>query len=789
MVFLPEGQSPPPIIASLRGDDFFTQAERQSHRRIRQRVEVPGFPGEGQGFSQTIEKPRSARFERQFIRSDRGIRGRRERPMDFELRALVSPQSELTTDSVIEAVGSLGEVAESLGGQNFSNQAELVSSRREAKGILEDQIKSFSEGVENLTIKELNPQRLKQLSKLDFSGSELAALKPLTDGLSERQLDNLRKDVRELTQSINSIDFDLAKIEQGFEDFLEKPDGKKLAAALLVAAGVIGAAALTLGTKDKRVKAITVGLALVMIFNCCGPESKVIATETGTATANTPAAAETAVSPTPEIADIVETPAAATETAGFIPPNNPPIYQETGTGGPLPETNPLSAGFNRSRYVLLAHEGVMIDQSQYSSYEELVKAINQQAKSRNIDVIQAVSHDGEQTLSVAVRTYADGKRMFIWLADADSNLLGARADIPPSNDSIEGEVSIPKEFKDFQLKVLSGEDNNFYLYLVGSDGKAIAWFWPTSGYVDEGSSDNAVVNGWHWVDADGVAQFDKKVIFGEGGAQVIDEAGNVLLNFDLAQKAWVEALPPLPSEFLSQAIILGYSQEYLQSNYITGKVDIIQIGDLTYPALVGIKKDGTSETLGLKLNVGYGLGEMLVPLDDEEVNNLAQQLDCSLYPGCIYWAHFGGEEDFPSVLFISTGIIKTLDLTPLGLHGILVDVELGITKTTSGNPRFLLGIVQKRNADNPDVNLIPFCTNYLMNRFQDMENTEVYTIEELAHEMPKGKSLMFGLEDYDIFSSANEYLAALTKFIETHAEAQLEGLPMIYPRFIQDYLP
>ena len=159
MVFLPEGQSPPPIIASLRGDDFFTQAERQSHRRIRQRVEVPGFPGEGQGFSQTIEKPRSARFERQFDRAGQGIRGRRERPMDFELRALVSPQ---------EAVGSLGEVAESLGGQNFSNRAELVSSRREARGILEDQIKSFSEGVENLTINQLNRQRLKQLSKLDL---------------------------------------------------------------------------------------------------------------------------------------------------------------------------------------------------------------------------------------------------------------------------------------------------------------------------------------------------------------------------------------------------------------------------------------------------------------------------------------------------------------------------------------------------------------------------------------------------------------------------------------------
>jgi len=245
----------------------------------------------------------------------------------------------------------------------------------------------------------------------------------------------------------------------------------------------------------------------------------------------------------------------------------------------------------------------------------------------------------------------------------------------------------------------------------------------------------------------------------------------------------VSFLPPLPSEFLSQATILGYSQEYLQSNYIIGKIDKIQIGDLTYPALVGIKKDGTSETLGLKLDIGYSLGEMLVPLDDEEVSNLAQQLDCSLYPGCIYWAHFGGKEDFPSVLFISTGIIKTLDLTPLGLHGILVDVELGITKTTLGNPRLLLAVIQKRDSANPNVNLMPIETNYIMANYSNLDDTTIYSVEQLAVGIPKGTVKIFGFSDYSILSDDANYLKILTDFIISKGEVEDEGIPIIYPQY------
>jgi len=781
-------ESPPPIVRPTRGDSFFDQQGEKIKGpciQVNRDFGVKGSLG-------AVRYAEQARFWKNESRSKQFIpRGREKTTVfprshaDFEGQSLAGPQTQkkLTTESVIETVNSLGQITADLGGQSFIPKTESVTGLREAKSLLTEQIEAFSQGVLELTAGgQLNPQRLKEMSRLDFSGKELGSLQPLVEGLSPKKMAGLRKEIRGLMEKMEENSFDTSKLEEGLEKFFS---GKNLNAALLAVAGLTAFASIN-NLDKRRLKQIGLVLLFAVLTTCCGSSDKTLlstATATTAAATNTAASTEVVSSPTPEIADIVETPAAATEAVSFIPPNNPPIYQEIGSGGPLPETNPLGAGFNRSRYVLLAHEGVIIDQSQYSSYEELVEAINQQAESKNIDVIQAVSFDGQQTLSMAVRTYADGKRMFIWLADADSKLLGARPDIPPSENFIEGEVVIPKEFKDFQLKIVPGEDNNFYLYLVGVDGKAIAWFWQSDGYIDESSADNQVVNAWHWVDENGVAQFDKNVIFGAGGAQVVDETEKVLLNFDLVKKAWVEALPPLPEQILQAAADLGYSQEYLQSNYIIGKIDKIQIGDLTYPALVGIKKDGTSETLGLKLDIGYSLGEMLVPLDDEEVSNLAQQLDCSLYPGCIYWAHFGGKEDFPSVLFISTGIIKTLDLTPLGLHGILVDVELGITKTTLGNPRLLLAVIQKRDSANPNVNLMPIETNYIMANYSNLDDTTIYSVEQLAVGIPKGTVKIFGFSDYSILSDDANYLKILTDFIISKGEVEDEGIPIIYPQY------
>ena len=550
-------ESPPPIVCPTRGDSFFDQQGEKIKGpciQVNRDFGVKGSLG-------AVRYAEQARFWKNESRSKQFIpRGREKTTVfprshaDFEGQSLAGPQTQkkLTTESVIETVNSLGQITADLGGQSFIPKTESVTGLREAKSLLTEQIEAFSQGVLELTAGgQLNPQRLKEMSRLDFSGKELGSLQPLVEGLSPKKMAGLRKEIRGLMEKMEENSFDTSKLEEGLEKFFS---GKNLNAALLAVAGLTAFASIN-NLDKRRLKQIGLVLLFAVLTTCCGSSDKTLlstATATTAAATNTAASTEVVSSPTPEIADIVETPAAATEAVSFIPPNNPPIYQEIGSGGPLPETNPLGAGFNRSRYVLLAHEGVIIDQSQYSSYEELVEAINQQAESKNIDVIQAVSFDGQQTLSMAVRTYADGKRMFIWLADADSKLLGARSDIPPSENFIEGEVVIPKEFKDFQLKIVPGEDNNFYLYLVGVDGKAIAWFWQSDGYIDESSADNQVVNAWHWVDENGVAQFDKNVIFGAGGAQVVDETEKVLLNFDLVKKAWVEALPPLPEQFSSQ---------------------------------------------------------------------------------------------------------------------------------------------------------------------------------------------------------------------------------------------
>ncbi len=280
------------------------------------------------------------------------------------------------------------------------------------------------------------------------------------------------------------------------------------------------------------------GLAIATLASAC-QTATATSTEVPIVTTN-PSATETSfptvtVTATPEIKDVVETPQASTETTTFSPPTNPPVYIETGSGGPLPEANPLEAGFNRARYVLLAHEGVTINEKKYSTYETFVAQIDLQAKANNIDVVQSVSVDGTETMSLAIKTESDGSRMFLWLADRASSLLGARPDIPPSDDFVEGEVTIPKEFKDFQIKVLPGTDNNFYLYLVSKDGKAIAWFSPTKGYVDQRLMNKEVVDAWYYVDQNGNPQSDQKVVFTNGGAKVTTLEGEALMLYDFSE--------------------------------------------------------------------------------------------------------------------------------------------------------------------------------------------------------------------------------------------------------------
>lgn len=438
-----------------------------------------------------------------------------------EERSSIQPDFAAQTESFIEV---LDQVAVNFRGDSFAERTTT------------EKIGTFGEKAEKLIGGgELNPQRLKELSKLDLSSKELAPFKPLLDSVSKHQQEKLKTDLREMART--------GDIQSFLNDLKEHPERIAFGA---VALGALSLMALAVIKKEPKYSIAGASL-LLLLQSCCSKATptEIAATKTATKTA-------TATVVSTEVAQIIATPLPPTEstTITFRPPENPPVFTTEGSGGPLTEKftpEYLDAQKYRATYVAAVHDGVKLRTT--GTLDELRADLDNYARNYNVDILQV--GDGTQLVTIAIREYSDGHERAIWLADADNGLLGARPDVPPAENYIEGELEIPYGF---DLKgVYNDADNNFYFYLADElNGNPIAWFDAVKASVDLDDDDNPVVNGWYYVDADGVPQFDQLVVFGDEGPQVVDRTGKVLMNFDFDAGQFVDLTPSLPPEFLAQ---------------------------------------------------------------------------------------------------------------------------------------------------------------------------------------------------------------------------------------------
>jgi len=370
--------------------------------------------------------------------------------------------------------------------------------------------------------------------------------------------------------------------------------------------------------------------------------------------------------PSPEINDIVKTPE-ATE-AVFSPPNNPPVYDGTGYGGPLPETNPLSAGFNRARFVMLSNLGINIDQNNFATYEEFVSAIDTASKNNSIDVIQAVSLDGMQTLSMAVKTEPSGERMFLWMADSSTSLLSARPDVPPSTDFLNGEVIIPSEYKDYKLQAVPATDGNFYMFLVGVDGKAVAWASATEGYVDE---NGVVVNLWNKVYFDGTpltTKFDMNSGFSTANQETLTVGG-------------VEYNGYLLNDEYGQRLVDGVNQIILVKEGETWRKPTSKEFSANYPAVWYERSIGNADGLQIPITLGVTQSAVNAPIPAKEIHGTQEGFDAvASYFLHSCWLRYRDYMNHPGITYESY-----LELLKVGKGNIniLTLGEDGVTKKVS----------------------------------------------------------------------------------------------------------
>lgn len=360
---------PPAGIAPLRGDDFFSQQQRErpakkraeagvdfGRQRERPSSNLGRDLGQKGGFKEKTSLPRGRErgLGRTAQRQARENFAAMNSPLAFGWGQLNQPESSLDREGIAAAVDTLGEVTEQLGGRSFSQEADLAGSRHETKAVLVEQIESFSAAALDTAANKLNPQRLKELAKLDLAGHELKPFKALSADLSANQLEKIKQEVKEAGKLISADNFDLNSIRQHFENNFDESEKKSLAGRLLYLAAVTALTAAALGTKDKRVKLVTTALLTAMVLSCCGGGTEAVpgATQTVEATA------APTDSPPPYVIGLDVTPSTEPGSPTFSPTETQPIGQPSewagaptieqiylGRGGPIPEGVQSYRGF------------------------------------------------------------------------------------------------------------------------------------------------------------------------------------------------------------------------------------------------------------------------------------------------------------------------------------------------------------------------------------------------------------------------------------------------------------
>ena len=116
---------------------------------------------------------------------------------------------------------------------------------------------------------------------------------------------------------------------------------------------------------------------------------------------------------------------------------------------------------------------------------------------------------------------------------------------------------------------------------------------------------------------------------------------------------------------------------------------------------------------------------------------------------------------------------------------------VAVTKDVKSNPRLVYVVVQLTSSENPSVNLMGGI-NYLAEKYEDLDNSTIYSMEELERILSTGELFYFGFSKNSypsdisnkvieqIYSGA-DYVEALVSFAESQGENIKTDLFIIFP--------
>ncbi len=131
-------------------------------------------------------------------------------------------------------------------------------------------------------------------------------------------------------------------------------------------------------------------------------------------------------------------------------------------------------------------------------------------------------------------------------------------------------------------------------------------------------------------------------------------------------------------------------------------------------------------------------------LTKERIAELAKDLKCSLL-GCVHEARLGAGERHVGVEVISSGMIKTIDFFEPTSGEFIGQAQalVAVTKDAENNPRLIYVVVQLTSSENPSVNLMPGGINYLAEKYENLDNSTIYSMEELEKILSTGELFSF----------------------------------------------
>jgi|GEM_PF-6577750 len=452
---------------------------------------------------------------------------------------------------------------------------------------------------------ELNLQELKQISKLNFSGGKLGPLRLLMEGLSKKEIRELKIEARGLVDLIGA-EFNPQKAAEAIlnSKFGKTENLQVLGAVVLTVAGI------RLSGQTTRKGLIIGGSLLVLLLSYLGPvvvdNVKLTSDPTPAGLAGGgPTAVE--VGPTAEpmaletppvsLAEIIATSTQISE-GRFNPADSPPNLMPKGSGGPLTEKyspSILDAGKYRALYMMATRDGYSLREQ--GNLEELRADLDNYAKNKGVEVFQ--TGGGKAPLSLAIRHNPDGWDEIIWMADPKSLLLGVNPNIPPAQEAMAAILEIPYGF-DFGA-VFNPKDGNYYIIMVDERHQLpVAWFMPGKAYV---GSDGKIVGGWHAVDENGNG-LNQVVVFGEEGPVIVDESGATLAVFDYEKGRFVNEAERLQERLAADPF-------NFEAQELAGFVDFGETTIDGTPAIVGIDAQGAEKVLAMELELVDGEKRMV----------------------------------------------------------------------------------------------------------------------------------------------------------------------------------